>query len=61
MNAIAVAHDGDIQMIDSTSIRAYQQAATEKRGIEFIVSVAPEGASRPKSMRLSMGKASRSG
>ncbi len=52
---------GDIQMIDNTSVRAHQQAATAKRGIEIIVSVAPEVGSRPKSTRLSMGKASRSG
>jgi transposase len=32
MDAIAAAHDGDIQMIDSTSVRAHQQAATAKRG-----------------------------
>lgn len=32
MDAIAAAHDGDIQMIDSTSIRAHQQAATVKGG-----------------------------
>jgi transposase len=32
MDAITEAHDGDIQMIDSTSIRAHQQAATAKRG-----------------------------
>lgn len=61
MDAVTAAHDGDIQMIDSTSIRAHQQAATAKRRIEIIVSVAPEAGSRPKSMRSSMGKASRSG
>ncbi len=59
MDAITAAHDGDIQMIDSTSIRAHQQAATAKRGIEIIVSVAPEAGSRPKSTRSSMGKAFR--
>ncbi|MGE8136123.1 IS5 family transposase [Novosphingobium subterraneum] len=32
MDAIIAAYDGDIQMIDSTSIRAHQQAATAKRG-----------------------------
>ena len=32
MDAITAAYDGDIQMIDSTSIRARQQAATAKRG-----------------------------
>jgi hypothetical protein len=31
MDAISAAHDGDIQMIDSTSVRAHQQAATAKR------------------------------
>ena len=33
MDAITAAHDGDIQMIDSTSVRAHQQAATAKRGV----------------------------
>lgn len=61
MDAITAAHDGDIQMIDSTSVRAHQQAATPKRGIEIIVSVVPEAGSRPKFTRLSTGKASRSG
>jgi len=61
MDAITAAHDGDIQMIDSTSIRAHQQAATEKGGIEIIVSVAPEVASQPRSTRLSTHKGSRSG
>ncbi|WP_156135602.1 IS5 family transposase [Novosphingobium malaysiense] len=32
MDAITAAHDGDIQMIDSTSVRAHQQAATGKKG-----------------------------
>jgi transposase len=32
MDAITAAHDGDIQMVDSTSIRAHQQAATAKKG-----------------------------
>ena len=36
-DAIAAAHEGNIQMIDSTSVRAHQQAATAKRGIEIIV------------------------
>lgn len=61
MDAITTAYDGDLQMIDSTSVRAHQQAATAKRGIEIIVSVVPEAGSRPKSTRSSMGKASRSG
>jgi transposase len=32
MDAITAGYDGDIQMIDSTSVRAHQQAATVKRG-----------------------------
>lgn len=32
MDAITAAHLGDIQMIDSTSIRTHQQAATTKKG-----------------------------
>ena len=32
MDAITAAHDGDIQMIDSISVRAHQQAATGKKG-----------------------------
>jgi transposase len=61
MDAITAGYDGDIQMIDSTSVRAHQQAATVKRGAEIIVWVVPEAGSRRKSMRSSMGKASRSG
>ncbi len=61
MDATTAAHDGDIQMIDSTSVRARQQAATAKRGIEIIVSVVSEAVSRPKSTRLSMVKVFLSG
>lgn len=61
MDAITAAHGGDIQMIDSTSVRAHQQAATAKRGIEIIVSVAPEVASQRKSMRSLTRKGSQSG
>jgi transposase len=61
MDAITAAHDSDIQMIDSTSVRAHQQAATAKRGIEIIASVAPEVGLRQKSTRSSMRRGSRSG
>jgi transposase len=60
MDAISAASEGDIQMIDSTSVRAHQQAATAKRGIEIIVSVAREVGSQPKFTRSSMRKVSRS-
>jgi hypothetical protein len=33
MDAIPAAHHGDIQMIDSTSVHAYQQAAAAKKGV----------------------------
>jgi transposase len=32
MDAITAAHEGDFQMIDSTSVRAYQQSADGKKG-----------------------------
>lgn len=60
MDVITAAHDGDIQMIDSTSVRAHQQAAMAKRGIEIIVSAAPEVYPPTKSTRSSMRKGSRS-
>ena len=33
MDAITVAHDSDIPMIDSTSVQVHQQAATAKREV----------------------------
>lgn len=33
------AHDGEIQMIDRTSVRAHQQAVTAKKEVQIIVSV----------------------
>jgi transposase len=61
MDAITAAHDGDIQMIDSTSVRGHQQAATAKGRVEIIVSVAPEAGSRPRSTSSSTRTGSRSG
>lgn len=61
MDAITAAHDGDIQMIDSTSVRAHQQAATAKRGMQITVSVDHAAASPPRSTSLSTRKASRAG
>ena len=60
MDAITAAHDGDIQMIDSTSVRAHQQAATAKRGVQITVSVDHAAVSRPRSTSSSMRKVSRS-
>jgi transposase len=61
MDAITVAHEGDIQMIDSTSVRIHQQAATAKRGVQIIVPVAPGAGSRPRSTSSSTREGSRSG
>jgi len=58
MDAITAAYDGDIQMIDSTSIRAHQQAATAKRGIEITVLVDHAAGLPRKYMPSSMRKAS---
>lgn len=41
-DAITKAHDGTVQMIDTSIVRVHQQGATAKRGIEIIVSVVPE-------------------
>jgi hypothetical protein len=49
-DAITAAHDGDIQMIDGTSVRAHQQAATAW-WIEIIVSVAPEAGAHDQNPR----------
>jgi transposase len=43
IDAITVAHDGDIQMIDSTSVRVDQQAATAKRGCRSLSQSLPGG------------------
>lgn len=40
MDAISAAHDGDIHMIDSTSVSAHQQAAMAKKGVQITVWVA---------------------
>ena len=60
MDAITKAHDGNVQMIDTSIVRVHQQGATGKRGVEIIVSVAPEADSQPKSTPSSMRRAGRS-
>jgi transposase len=57
MDAIVKAHDGDVQMIDTSIVRVHQQGATAKRGIEIAVWVVPEAASQQKSTRSSTAKA----
>ncbi len=60
MDAISAARDNTIQMIDSTSIRVHQQAATAKSGVQIIVSADHAAASRPRFTSLSTRKASHS-
>ena len=42
MDAVTKAHDGLVQMIDTSIVRVHQQGATAKRGVTIIVSAAPE-------------------
>ncbi len=42
MDAIVEACDGDIQMIDSSSVRVHQHAAGSKRGGRIVAWVVPE-------------------
>ena len=56
MDAIVAAHDGDVQMIDTSIVRVHQQGATAKRGIKIDVWVAPEVACRRRSTRWSTDK-----
>jgi transposase len=61
MDAITRAHDGNVQMIDTSIVRVHQQGATAKRGLEIDVWVAPEAGSRLKSTRSSINKGGQSG
>lgn len=59
MDAIVKAHDGEVQMIDTSIVRVHQQGATAKRGVEIAVWAAPAAASQRKSTRSSTAKADR--
>ncbi len=37
MDAITEAYDGDVQMIDSSSVRVHQHAGCAKNGVDFVV------------------------
>jgi transposase len=60
MDAIVQAHDGKVQMIDSSIVRVHQHASGVKKRVEFVVWVEAEAGSRPKSTRASMQRAGRS-
>jgi transposase len=57
MDAIVKAHDGQVQMIDSSTVRVHQHASGVKKRVEFVVSVEAEAGSPRRSTRGSMRKA----
>jgi transposase len=60
MAAVTKAHDGKVQMIDSSIVRVHQHASGGKKRVEIVVwGEAAEG-SRPKFTRASITKAGRS-
>ena len=59
MNTIIAAHDGKVQMIDSSIVRVHQHASGAKKRVEIVVWAEAEAASPRKSTRGSMRKAAR--
>lgn len=61
LDAVSQAYAGDIQMIDSSSIRVHQHAGNaKKKTADPVAWVAPAAALPPRSMRWSMPTACRS-
>lgn len=60
MDAVTKAHDGKLQMIDSSIVRVHQHAAGAKRGVEIVVWAVAEAGSPRKSTRSSTKRAARS-
>jgi transposase len=60
MDAIVKAHDGKVQMIDSSIVRVHQHASGVKKTVEFVVWAEAEAASPRRSTRASTPKAARS-
>ena len=61
MDASVKAHDGKVQMIDSSIVRVHQHASGVKKRVEFVVLGEVEEASPRKSTRGSTRRAARSG
>ena len=57
MDAIVKAHDGEVQMIDSSIVRVHQHAAGVEKKVEIVVWGEAAAASRRKSTRASMRRA----
>jgi transposase len=60
MDAVSKAHDGNVQMIDSSIVRVHQHASGVKKTVAIVVSGAAAAGYRPKSTRASTAKAGRS-
>ena len=60
MDAIVKAHDGKVQMIDSSIVRVHQHASGPKKRVEIVVWAEAAAASPRRSTRASTRKAARS-
>jgi transposase len=60
MDAIVKAHDGKVQMIDSSIVRVHQHASGPKKRVEIVVWGEAGAASPQRSTRVSTRKAVRS-
>lgn len=60
MDTVTKAHDGKVQMIDSSIIRVHQHASGVKKRVEIVVLGEAAEGFRRKSMRASTTKAGRS-
>jgi transposase len=61
MDAVTRAHDGKVQMIDSSIVRVHQHASGVKKRVEFVVLGEVAEASPRRSTRGSTRRAGRSG
>lgn len=61
MDAVTKAHDGQVQMIDSSIVRVHQHASGVKKRVEFVVLGEVAEASPRRSTRASTRRAGRSG
>ena len=59
MDAIVKAHDGKVQMIDSSIVRVHQHASGPKKRVEIVAWAEAEAASPRRSTRASTRKAAR--
>src|SRR5690349_23676703 len=60
MDAVTKAHDGQVQMIDSSIVRVHQHASGVKKRVEMVAWAAVAAGSPPKSTPASTARAGRS-